>query len=354
MKIAFLSVLFILLAFPVSSSFSAEVTDTSPTLAVSLTSDAPYVFQDKDGYTYVVGSVKNKDQQTAVTNVSIQATFYDDINPAPLEIVKGGTVLDVIPAKGTSPYIIKSNSPNPKITQASVFLETFDSSQPKSKLLTVDLSELFVDGNLVLSGTLKNGPAPASDANVYLVLYDSFEPPRILDVRTIPVGEMNPNQESSFEFNDTINPRAVSIALFSESDVFYSDFVNAKIPQPDVMTKLVTISDVSVTDTLGNNLSQIPLGTTVKIQSNSWIELSSEHSGEIPYTYYVQVKESGEPPYVEFVGKYDGRYVGEGKQTQSVDWIPEKKGLYFVETFVWDRDNIPIADKGPIILILVN
>ena len=345
----------ILLSFPIISSFAAEVTDTPTTLSVVLTSNAPYVFQDDEGYTYVVGSVKNTGQQTAVTNVSIQARFYDDVSQAPLEIVRGGTVLDVIPAKGTSPYVIKSNSPNPKITQASVFLEKFDSSQSKSKLLSVELSDVFVDGNLVFSGLLKNGPAPASDANVYAAFYDSFDPPRLLDVRTIPIGAMAPGQESPFEFNGAINPMAVSLTLFSESDVFYSDTINTKIPEPEVLTKRVIISDVSITDVDGKSLSEIPLGTTVKIQSNSLIELSPDNtSAEIPYTYYVQVKESGDKPYVEFIGKYDGRYVGDKEQSQSVDWIPEKKGLYYVETFVWDRDNIPIAEPGPIALILVS
>ena len=355
MNLVFLSAFLILLSFPIISSFAAETTDTPTTLSVVLTSNAPYVYQDQDGYTYVVGSVKNTNTLTAVTNVMIQATFYDDVSQAPLEIVKGGTVLDVIPAKGTSPYVIKSNSPNPKITQAAVFLDKFDPSQSKSKLLSIELSDVFVDGNLVFSGILKNGPAPADDANVYVAFYDSFDPPRLLDVRTIPIGKMAPEQESSFEFNDAINPRAVSFTLFSESDVFYSDSVNHKVPAPEALTKRVTISDVSITDVNGKPLSKISLGTYVKIQSHSLIELSPDDTSlEIPYTYYVQIKESGEKPYVEFIGTYDGRYVGQGKQSQSVDWIPEKKGLYYIETFVWDRSNIPIAEPGPIALILVN
>ena len=340
--------------FPISQGFSQK-TDTAPTLSVTLTSHSPYVYQDEMGYTIVVGSVENKNAQTAVTNVKIRATFYDDTSVAPLEIVSGSTILDIIPPLGTSPYVIKSNSPNPQITQVGVFLETFDSSATKSKLISLEESGILFDGNLVFSGILKNGPAPSADTNVYLAFYDRFQPPRLLGVSTIPLGDILPNEQVSFEFDEKINSQSVGFKMFSDSDVFYSDFIDIKLPEPEILSKLVTISDVAVTDSLGNRLSEIKLGTTVKVQSTSWVEFSSEDAPiEMPYTYFVQVKEAGEKPYVEFIGKSDGRFVGEGSQSQSVDWIPEKSGLYFIETFVWDRNNIPIAEQGPVALILVN
>jgi len=343
----------ILILFPISSGFAQKI-DNQPTLSVMLTSSSPYIYHDEEGYTIAVGSVKNTNSATGVTDVKVRVLFYDDYGTAPLEIVYGETILEVIPALGTSPYMIKSKSPNPQITQASVVLETFDSSAPKSKLLSLETSDILVDGNLVFSGILKNGPAPVDDANVYLAFYDGFNPSRFLEVSTIPIGQMEPNEHVSFEFNDKINPQSVGFELFSESDVSYSDIIDVKIPGPEVLNKFVTISDVKVTDPLGNKLSEIQLGSTVTIQSTSLIESSENAPNEIPYTYYVQVKEAGEKPYVEFIGKYDGRYVGEDSQFQSIDWLPEKKGLFFIETFVWDRYNIPIAEQGPVVIILVN
>jgi hypothetical protein len=352
MEKIFLSLFLFLILFPVSSGFS-QVTDTKPTLSIELNS-SPYVYHDKDGYTIVVGSIKNTNSLTTVTNVQIRATFYDDVNVAPLEIVRNSTVLQAIPPLGTSPYMIKSKTPNPQITQATVFVEKFDSSAAKSKLLSIQLSDILAHENLVFSGVIKNGPAPSSGANVYVAFYDAFDPPRILEVSTIHVGDMKPNEQIPFAFDSPVNPSSVGFKLFSESDVFYSDFVNVKIPEPVMLDKLVTISDVSVTDLLGNSLSEIKLGSTVKIQSNSVLEFSSDNDPhEIPYTYYVQVKEAGDKPYVEFIGKYDGRYLKEGSQIQSIDWIPEKEGLFFIETFVWDRSNIPIADHGPVAIIMV-
>jgi hypothetical protein len=80
---------------------------------------------------------------------------------------------------------------------------------------------------------------------------------------------------------------------------------------------------------------------------------SDQESVETAYTYYIQVKESGKSPVIEYVGKFDGRFIGTGQETQRIDWIPEKTGLYFIETFVWDRNNIPLGDQGPFVLINV-
>ena len=83
------------------------------------------------------------------------------------------------------------------------------------------------------------------------------------------------------------------------------------------------------------------------------IEFAADQStNETPYTYYVQVKEA-ETSKVEYVGKFNGRFIGTGLQSPVIDWIPEKSGLFYIETFVWDRNNIPIAEQGPFVLINV-
>ena len=345
----------ILLLFPFSQSYSQEYSDTAPTLSVSLNSETPFVYKDSEGYTVVVGAVTNKDSLTHVTNVQIQVSFFDDFDPSPLETTSGNTTLDVIPPNGQSPFAIRSPTPNPNITQASISLLGFDSSAPKQKGLTVFSTEVFLDSSLHFSGVLQNGASPISDTNVHLAFYDGFVPPRILGVSTIEIGDMESNGEIAFEFNESIDSRSVGFLLFSESDVFYSDFVDIQIPPPQVPTKLVTISGVSVEDTMGNKLSEINIGTTVHITSQTLIKFAADpKSNETAYTYYVQIKESGEPPYVEYIGEFDGRFIGTGVETQTIDWIPEKSGLFFIETFVWDRNNIPIAEPGPIVLIFVN
>ena len=351
MQKIFLSVLLILLLFPISTGFS-QVTDTPSTLSVVLTSDTPFVYKDDEGYTIVVGNVENNNEITSVSNVQIRVNFYDDTGIEPLETVQDGTILEVIPESGTSPYLIKSSSPNPNISQVSVFLEGFLPSSSKSEQLVVESSQVYLDQNLKLSGVLTNGGSPITDTFVYVAFYDGFIPPRLIGVSSIPIGDVEANEAVDFYFNEEVDQRAVSFQIFAQSDVFYSNFLDEKIPEK--LTKLVTISGVSLNDNQGNKSSEIKVGDTVNILSDVWIKFQvGQTSNEIPYTYYAQVKNSGVPT-VEFLGKYDGRFIEEGAQPISIDWIPEKSGVFFIETFVWDRNNVPIADKGPVVLLVVN
>ena len=345
----------ILLLVPFSQSFSQEYYDKDQTLNVSMGSDSPYVYQDSEGYTVVVGLVDNNNTLTPVTNVKIQVNFYDDLDPTPIEVVQGTTNLEVIPPNGKSTYSIRSQSPNPNISEASVSLLGFDSSVEKQKGLTVYSTDVSLDTSFRFSGVLQNGGAPGSNTNVYLAFYDAFDPPRILSISTIELGNVELNSDVSFDLDEEINSRAVGFFLFAESSVFISDLVDIQIPPSQIPDKLITISGVSVEDSDGNLLSELTVGSTVNIKSKTWIQFAADQeSNETAYTYYVQIKESGEKPYVEYIGKFDGRFIGTGEETQTIDWIPEKPGLYFIETFVWDRNNIPIAEQGPFVLIIVN
>ncbi len=354
MKKSVLGVFLILLLIPFSQGF-AQQTDNAPTISASLVNESPYVYQDSEGYTVVVGEVINRNSLTPITNVRIQVIFFNDFDPNPLEIKEDKTTLEVIPPDGKSPFVIRSTSPNPDITQASISLLGFDSSASKQKELTVSSTGVALDTSLHFSGILQNGGAPNSDTNVYLAFYDGFEPPRILGVSTIELGDVESDSETAFEFDGSIDSKARGFFLFSESDIFYSDFVDVELPAPQNLTKLAKISAVTIEDNMGRQLSEIKVGSTVNLKSNIQIQFAADQkSNETAYTYYVQIKESGKFPSVEYIGKSDGRFIGTGTQSQSIDWIPEKNGLFFIETFVWDRNNIPIADPGPFVLIHVN
>ena len=351
MKKILLGFFLILMLFPISPGLSQK-SDTLSTLSVALTSESPFVYKDNEGYTVVVGNVINKNQLTSVSDVRLRVSFYDETGSEPLETVLGGTVLEVIPESAMSPYLIKSSSPNPNITHISVALDGFLPSSSKSQQLAVESTGIILDENLKLSGVLSNGGSPITDTFVYLAFYDSFIPPRLVGVSSIPIGDVAADEKVNFHFDEEIDQKAVNFQIFAQSNVFYSNIVDEKIPQK--LTKLVTISNVSLKDSQGEKLPEITLGSTVNIQSNVWVQFSEgQKSNETPYTYYAQVKNS-EVPTVEFLGKSDGRFIGTGSQSVSIDWIPEHSGIFFIETFVWDRNNVPIADEGPIVLLVVN
>jgi hypothetical protein len=275
MKVILCSFL-ILLLVPFSQGFSQEYSDNAPTLNVSLSNDSPFVYQDSEGYTVVVGLVDNNNSQTPISDVQIQVNFYDDLDPTPLEVVQGTTTLEVIPANGKSTYSIRSQSQNLNITEASVSLLGFDSSVEKQKGLTVYSTDVFLDTSFRFSGVLQNGGAPSANTNVYLAFYDGFDPPRILSVSTIELGNVSLNTDVSFELDEEINSKAVGFFLFAESSVFISDLVDIEIPESRIPDKLITISNVSVEDTSGNKLSELSVGSQVNIKSETWIQFAAD------------------------------------------------------------------------------
>ncbi len=351
-------VLFLLL-LPISPIFSQEYTDTNPTLTVSINSNSNFIYQDSEGYTVVIGLIENNDPLSFLTNVVIQASFYDDFNTNPLEVKEGTTLLKVIPPNSKSPFMIRSD--NPDITQVSTKFLNFDTSESMNNSLNISINDVSLQPittvsdtvhNLSFLGILRNDGILISDTVAHLAFYDVFN--RIIQISTIEIGDVDANELVSLKLNEQINPSSVGFLLFSESDKFYSDVMDVKIPPPQIIKKLPTISDVVVTNTLGKNLSEITVGSILKIESKILVQFTDE----IPYTYYVQIKESPSnldiPSTVEYIGNFDDRFIGNGIKSQSLDWIPEKKGLFFIETFLWDENNVPIAVKGPLVSVLVN
>ena len=105
-------------------------------------------------------------------------------------------------------------------------------------------------------------------------------------------------------------------------------------PSTSALQRLVTINDITLTDSQGSRISDISLDTTINIQSKIWIQYSSnEAKTEQPFVYYVQIKES-ETGMVEYIGKAEGTFETGGTQIPTIEWTPERKGLYFAETFV--------------------
>jgi len=265
----------------------------------------------------------------------------------------------VIAPNGKSPFTIRSATANSEITEASVSLLGFDSSVEKQKGLSVYSTNVFLDSSFRFSGVLQNGGAPNTNTKVYLAFYDHFEPPRILRVSTIELGDVDPNTEVSFEFSDVLDFNAKGFFLFAESDIFISDFVDIEMPPSQVPDKLITISNVFVENSDGVKTSELNVDSKYFIKSETQIQFVSEkESTETAYTYYVQIKKSpdnrNDPPTIVSLEKFNGRFIGTGLETQTIDWIPEESGFFFIETFVWDRNNIPIAEQGPYTLIIVS
>ena len=358
------SILTILLAlslFPISSSFSAELIDKPPSLGIVLTSNSPFNYKDIDGKTVILGEVQNT-KSFPVSGLKIWAGFYDDINENPLETTIGTTILEVIPPFSKSPYMIISPTSNPKITSVSVNLLGFNSSPEKKQNLSLELGTLKIEDKISLSGSITNkGPLNSTNTKIYLISADVFVPPRILGITPIELDQdLASGQKDSFEFNVPHDSRAVSFKIVAESDDYTSGIMEVKNTSVSVLTTLVTINDISLTDAAGNRISNMSAGTPVNIQSSLGIEYSAIEKSQLqPFVYWIQIKQSFETngqtkSYVEYIGKAEGTFDSPAEQLPTIEWTPPNEGLYFIETFVWDPNSIPLASKGPISLVLVN
>ena len=361
MKKALLVLILGFALIPFSSSYSQEFVDKEPTLGIALTSFSPFNYKNDDGKTVILGEVENT-KNFPVSGIKIWAGFYDNINPNPLETTIGSTIIEVIPPFGKAPYMIISETSNSAITSVSVNLLGFNSSPEKKQELSLELNTLEMSEKLSLSGTItNNGDLNSTDTKIQLISYDSFEPPRVLGISSVDLeNDIMPGETENFQFDVLRDSRSTVFKIVGESQDYSTGIFEISDTSLQILNKLVTISDLTVTDNEGNRLSDVSVGSSINIQSKlDFQELSIEESDVQEYVYWIQIKKSVEidgetKSFVEFIGKAEGTIDLETVAIPSVGWIPENDGLYFVETFVWDPNYNPLASKGPLSLILVN
>ncbi len=361
MKKTLLILFLIITLFPISSSYSQEFVDKAPTLGIVLSSFSPFNYKDVDGKTVILGEVSNT-KNFPVSGIKIWAGFYDSFSENPLETTIGTTIMEVIPPFGKSPYMIISETSNSAITSVSVNLLGFNSSPEKKQQLNIHLDTLKLTENLSLSGTITNdGALNSTNTKIQLISYDSFNPPRVLGISTFNLeNDLIPGETDNFEFDVKRDSRATAFKIVGESQDYSTGLLDITDTSRQLQNKLVIISDITVTDTEGNRLSDVSVGSSINIQSKlDFQDLSLEESEVQEYVYWIQIKKSLEingetKSFVEFIGNTKSSIDSEGIENPSVGWIPENDGLYFVETFVWDPQHNPLASKGPISLILVN
>ena len=294
MKKLIFGIIFILILFPASQSFSQEYTDTNPTLTVSTNSNTNYLYQDSEGYTVVIGVVENNDPLSFVTNVKVQAYFYDEFNPVPLEVKEGSTILNVIPPSSSSPFVIRSENPNSEIIDVYTKILTFETSKILDNSLKISINDVSIKPvtnsndltyDFSFSGFLRNGNSQTSETSVYVAFYDVFD--RIIQISKIDIGNMNINELASIKLNEEINSYSVGFLLFSESEKFYSDFTSIGIPPPQLRTNLATTCGSSEVSIGGNCTSYDISGghvtsATVNLDDNSVIiNIHAEDDGTL-------------------------------------------------------------------------
>ena len=335
--------LVILLAFSLLSSnlVWAQILPSNTSLCGEIPDKNVYSYRANDGTTIVLGEVVNHCVYP-ITSVTIGISFLDQ-NSHTLEYKTGSTLLKVIPGNGKAPFSISSTSSDPAIENVQTKIAGFTSSTSKQQVLNIVPGHLQIASQLSLSGTIKNtGTMDSSGTTIYLISYDAFQ--RVVSVSTTEPIDVGPGTTSSFSITSTPNSHAKSYKLVAESDNYQSTITDVT----DVTATLpVMISGTLVTDPQGNKYSTIPVGAPVKVTSELRNLGSQTTQG---YVYYVQVKNfEGQ---VQFIGKSSGLFLGQSDNA-TVTWNPTTDGPYFIETYVWDSDNVPLAPPGSIINVVL-
>ncbi len=339
MKTVLLSGFLILVLFTTNLAWADLPPST--TLGVEVL-QTEYSNKASDGTTVVYGEIQN-DLSSPVNSVTIGVTFMD-VNSNQIEYKTGTTLLQVIQPGGKAPFMISSTKADPSITQVQVKVAGFQSSSEKSQVLQISTGSLQVSDKLLISGSItNNGAQQSTNTKLYLISYDAFQ--RVVAIGISDPISIGPGTNSQFSITSDSNTRAQSYMIIAESDNYQSK----PIPVSGVKVTLpVILSNTMVTNPNGTSYSTIPVNASVKITSDAKYLLNSTQS----FVYYVQVKQfNGQ---VAFIGKSEGVFLGPGDQNVSVNWIPRTAGSYFVETYVWNYDSVPLSSSVPSInLVLV-
>ncbi|MDE1770819.1 MAG: FxLYD domain-containing protein, partial [Thaumarchaeota archaeon] len=300
-----------------------------------------YSHRANDGTTVVLGEVQNN-ENSPINDVTLGVTFMDD-NSNQIEYKTGTTLLQVIPPGGKVPFAISSTKADLTITQTQVKIAGFRSAADRTISLVVTPDLLQVSDKLIISGTItNNGAQKSTNTKLYLISYDPFQ-------RVVAVGISNPidvdtGKDSQFSIISDSSSRAQSYAIIAESDNYQSKITPANSVQ---VTLPVVVSNTMITDPNGTSYSTIPVNAVVKISSTTKYLLNSTQS----FIYYVQVKQFDGK--TDFIGKYEGVFLGAGDQNVSTSWTPHMAGSYFVETYVWNYDAVPLSAAAPSINVVL-
>ena len=295
-----------------------------------------YSYKAPDGTTGVLGEVQNNND-FPITAVKVGVTF-EDANSNVLEYKTGTTLLQVVEPNSFAPFSIYSTKADPSITQIAVNLAGFTSASSRDQVLTISPGPIKVSDNLQLQGTIKNGGKSAStNTRLYLISYDAFQ--RVVAIGSTTVPDIGPGSTSNFTMESMSSSRAKTFQVVAESDSFQSLPTSVS----DIVASLpVMIVNTSITNPSGASYSSIPVDAPVKISSDIRYLLNNQQ----PYVYYVQIKKFGGQ--VSFIGNSTGVFLGgsDSEQTESVSWTPSEAGSYYVETYVWSPDGVPVSSAG--------
>ena len=341
----FLLIFVIIISFPLIQSAAIELVE-----GVRFVNSAPYSFKDDSGYTIVLGEIENT-RDFSINDVRIWTGFYNQFSDQPIKTLTGTTIIDTVPPNSKIPFLISSLEPDAAISRVAVNLVGFNSASERETLLSIQSKSLELGSSLSFEGTIRNdGDTESSNVMIYLISKDTFEPPRIVGLAQKQFTEsLVPGETRQFTINDNLNSKAISFSLIANSDNYISKTSIIEDKKIHLESSQVVILDVDV-----SNIKQDKtlISSPVLIEAQVLMKQNFQVDNEQPFVFYVQIKQA-DTGIVEFVGAVPGSLSSGLPQQPNLIWIPETEGLFFIETFVWDTDDVALTSTGPITIVSV-
>ena len=345
----FLILLVIIISVPTFQSFGQIQTDVGD--GVFFVNTHPYSYKDENGFTVVLGEIFNK-HSFPISDVKILVNFYGDISEEPIDSVIGNTILDTIPAQGNSPFLLKSPMPNSSISKVGATLLGFDSAPAKQTSLSLETDSLEIGKSLNFSGQItNNGNNDATNIKIHLISNDIFVPPRVVNITSITLDEpLSSGDTQKFSINGILNSKAFAHYVIAESDETLSQVEVIDENKIISRNKIISINDVAAINIKqDDSIISSPIRIEAQILMQEFTSLQFQES----YTFYVQIKDA-ESGLVEFISSSSAILYENSPENPSIIWLPDKDGLFFIETYLWDKNDVVLASPGEILLVHVS
>jgi len=184
-----------------------------------------------------------------------------------------------------------------------------------------------------------------------LISNDIFVPPRIVNISSITLdNSLSPGESQIFSISGILNSKSVEHYVIAESDNYQSQVETIDDQKIISQNQIITINEVTALNIKQDNSI---IFSPVRIQAQILMQEFSPLSVEESSIFYVQVKDA-ESGLVEFVSSSNVVLSENSPEDTSIIWIPEKDGLFFIESYLWDNDNVVLSAPGEILLIHVN
>ena len=147
-----------------------------------------------------------------------------------------------------------------------------------------------------------------------------------------------------------MNPKSVNYYILAESENYLSAKTNIDTKDISSQSKIITLNDVTSTNIKQNNSI---IFSPIRIDAQIFMQEFTSINSEEHYVFYVQIKEA-ESGLVEFIGKSSAVLYENSRENPNIIWIPENEGLFFIETYLWNTDDVTLSSPGEILIININ